>query len=632
MSDTASIHALIRRGRRRLRVQRALDGAALAAIPAAAIGLALAYLVRRGDLGETAGAWLIAVALLAIVGLGALVAAARSISTQLVATRIDRASGLAGRLEAACAFEVELARPGAAPAPVDDETRAMMRAAIADAIAHADRADVGAATAFRAPPDARAAAAFAAVALAIGLLAPEGARDRPLFSTRAQVAAAGGLDPDERVVIPEDDLGFARDLVVDLRQTATDMQDAELAAFADKVEALLDQAERGEISKEQLLDELARAEQAYNEGASPAEVDRAVAELEKTGKELAKEPVTKELGQALQDGDLAKAQEEMKQLADKLAKGELGEKERAQAARALDKAAEAFDQREQAEQASLDKQIAKAKAEQQKAEAARDAATDPVDKQQKAAKAEERRKKTEALEKQKGEREASEQARTLKRLHRNMKKAAEEMQQDQASPESRRQSSRTMEDMARDTGKVDADKRKMAHQQKTQSQLDDLREAMRRAKKGGSKQPDRFGRNKRNQDFARRARGGRGSRTAWQRGQQGKQPGGQQPGGQGQQPGGDQAGDGTDPDLMGEKTAKSGKTKDEDLQGLHGKGPSTRETILSAAQKGFSSRSYREVYGKYQAKVEEVIRAEKVPSGYKFYVKKYFQKIKPHAM
>jgi hypothetical protein len=30
--------------------------------------------------------------------------------------------------------------------------------------------------------------------------------------------------------------------------------------------------------------------------------------------------------------------------------------------------------------------------------------------------------------------------------------------------------------------------------------------------------------------------------------------------------------------------------------------------------------------------VEEVIRAEKVPSGYKYYVKRYFQKIKPHSM
>ena len=75
---------------------------------------------------------------------------------------------------------------------------------------------------------------------------------------------------------------------------------------------------------------------------------------------------------------------------------------------------------------------------------------------------------------------------------------------------------------------------------------------------------------------------------------------------------------------------ETGKTKDEALQGVQGKGPSTRETILSAAQKGFASRAYEEVYAQYKAIVEEVIDAEKVPSGYKHYVKRYFQKIKPN--
>ena len=33
-----------------------------------------------------------------------------------------------------------------------------------------------------------------------------------------------------------------------------------------------------------------------------------------------------------------------------------------------------------------------------------------------------------------------------------------------------------------------------------------------------------------------------------------------------------------------------------------------------------------------KAIVEEVMQTEKVPSGYKYYIKRYFQKIKPHAM
>ena len=214
-----------------------------------------------------------------------------------------------------------------------------------------------------------------------------------------------------------------------------------------------------------------------------------------------------------------------------------------------------------------------------------------------------------------------------------MKQASQQMK-DQ-NQENRRMASRTMEDMARDTGKVDSDQRKMTNQKKVASQLDDLKEAMRRAKRGGTRGPeDRFGRNKRNADFQRRARGGKGSKQAWKPGQgQGKGQGqGNQPGGKGNQPGGSSYGDEHDPDLFGDPTKRLGNAKDESVSGVHGKGPSIKETIVSAAQKGFATKAYKDVYGRYKPAIEEVINSEKVPSGYKYYVKKYFQKIKPHAM
>src|SRR5207237_804973 len=145
-----------------------------------------------------------------------------------------------------------------------------------------------------------------------------------------------------------------------------------------------------------------------------------------------------------------------------------------------------------------------------------------------------------------------------------------------------------------------------------------------------------FGKQGKNQDFAQRARGQKGSGQAWKPGQ--GQPGGKQPGqGQGQQPGqgGGQGGDswGTEHDdnLTGDSTNKTGKTKDDDLQGTQGnKGTSRRETILAAAQKGFSSTSYKRVYADYEKIVEEVMRNEKMPSSYKYYVKRYFAKIHPN--
>ena len=129
------------------------------------------------------------------------------------------------------------------------------------------------------------------------------------------------------------------------------------------------------------------------------------------------------------------------------------------------------------------------------------------------------------------------------------------------------------------------------------------------------------------------------ARGAWQpgqgqngQGQNGKQAG-NQPGGQGQQPGGDSYGDENGGDPMGDPTKKSGNTKDQAVQGVQGKGgESVKETILSAADKGFSSTSYKKVYADYQKIVEEVMSQEKVPQGYKYYVKRYFQRIKPHEM
>ena len=182
------------------------------------------------------------------------------------------------------------------------------------------------------------------------------------------------------------------------------------------------------------------------------------------------------------------------------------------------------------------------------------------------------------------------------------------------------------------------DRRKQAQQKKMSSQMDDLREAMRRAKQKGNKGPqDPFGKQGKNQDFAQRARGQKGSGQAWKPGQgqgqkgQGQGQGqGQQPGGQGQGQGGDSWGVGHDDNLAGDPTGKNGKTKDDDLQGQQGKqGSSRRETILAAAQKGFASTSYKKVYADYEKIVEEVMRNEQMPSSYKYYVKRYFANIHP---
>jgi hypothetical protein len=93
--------------------------------------------------------------------------------------------------------------------------------------------------------------------------------------------------------------------------------------------------------------------------------------------------------------------------------------------------------------------------------------------------------------------------------------------------------------------------------------------------------------------------------------------------------GGDGIGDQHDPNLMGDATRMNGQRHETRVQGKDGAGPSRSQTILGSADKGFASTSYKRVYGDYTAVVEEVMSKEKVPPGYRFYIKRYFQMIKP---
>jgi len=444
--------------------------------------------------------------------------------------------------------------------------------------------------------------------------------------------------PTEAVAFEDDDADYMRDLLQDLRQTAETDRDPTLLEFANKVEELLTKAERGELTKEKLLEELSKAEQEFNK--EDAKIQEALSDLKDTGKELKKDPLTKELGKALEKGDFDKAQQEMEKLADKMENDQLSDKQRKQLADALDKASDKFQKKEAKRDADSKDQIAKKEDAIKKLEQKRDQAKNEQQKQEMSRRIEKEKRELKRLQREKEEREQSQAKRQLKELHRNMKQAAEDMRRQNQTQQQRRQASQKMRAAARNTGKVDQDQRKTATQKKVASQLDDLREAMRRAKQQGNRGPkDLFGKNRRQNDFNRRARGGQGARTAWKPGQGqpgGKQPGGQngqQPGGKGQQPGGSEPGTEHDPNLYGDPTARQGDNTDESVQGSQGRdGESTRETILAAAQKGFASRQYKRVYANYKAIVEEVMNSEKVPSGYKYYVKRYFQKIKPHSM
>jgi hypothetical protein len=468
------------------------------------------------------------------------------------------------------------------------------------------------------------------------------------------------------VALDPDDEAYMRDLVADLRATAEKDDVQALRDYAAKIEQLLDQADKGELTKEQLLQAMAEA-QAELEQLAEDKPEQITKDLAETGNELAKNDQTKELGEALKQGDLAKAKEELEKLADKMDQGELSQQQTEQLAKTLEKAAQQYQQKQDQQQAKQDqteqKQQQQAEEEIRKLEKQRDQAKTDEQREDAERKLEKKKDELRKLEKQQKDdqqKEQSAQREALKRLHKDMEKTAQDLQkkkdpqdqkdQDQQNKDNQKQASRSLRDVADETGKVDQDQRKQAAQKKVASQMDDLREAMRRAKQRGKGQGGQspFGKNNqgKNQDFAKRAGGGKGQKGAWKPGQgqgqgqgekgQGKGQGQGENGGDGNQPPDGPSntyGDGHDDNLVGDSTPTSGNTKDESVSGAQGrKGPSRRETILSAAQKGYASTQYREVYADYKKIVEDVMRSEKVPASYKYYVKKYFTKIKPHAM
>lgn len=643
VQGTSAIFAKVARARRRLRMQAAFEALATASCVALAAAVVVVFCARAGVISS-----LVAViaggTLIAAVGVVGVIAYSRTLPAAEVATRIDRASGLSDRLASACQFSAALdsgQKTGLAATP---ETRALMRAAILDAERALPRADEKRASPLSLPRDTRFALAFFAAFILIGGLAlPDPGQRSSVLPTTAMTDATHPLE--DAVALDEDDRAYAEQLIEELRQTAAETGDEDLKRFAADVEALLERAERGEITKAQLLEALARAEKKYSES-QPRNTRDTLASLSATGEKLKKSPLTRELGKALERGDLKKAKAELEKLADKVASGKMSKAQKDALSEALKEAADAFDKRQEEKEKAASDQIERKKESIRKLARKMEQAPSEAQKRRLARKLDKEKRELSRLEREKQQRQDSPGKRHLERIHRNLREASQAMRQ-----QNQKLAKKKLRDAAEKAGDIQREIRRLAKQGQTKSKMNDLREAMRRAKQRQQQNTrgprDLFGKNKKNQDFKRRAAGGQGSRKVWRPGSgkeerlartrpgQGQQPGqqgqGQKPGqqGQGQKPG-QQAGDQHDPNLQGDPTKRMGHDRDVAVSGVNGPGPSRRETILSAAEKGFASRSYKKVYADYRAIVEEVIKAESVPPGYKYYVKKYFQKIKPH--
>jgi hypothetical protein len=104
---------------------------------------------------------------------------------------------------------------------------------------------------------------------------------------------------------------------------------------------------------------------------------------------------------------------------------------------------------------------------------------------------------------------------------------------------------------------------------------------------------------------------------------------GQSQGGQGGQQGkGWGTGAGGNP--QGQASSIKSGVQDTQVAGQDtGQGGSRSEVIQGAAERGFASRGYQKVYREYHTVAEEALNKDEIPGGYRFYVRRYFQLIRP---
>jgi hypothetical protein len=403
--------------------------------------------------------------------------------------------------------------------------------------------------------------------------------------------------------------------------------------------------------------------------ATESQADRKALEdaLDRIGEELKKAELTKPAGEAMADHKLDRARAAMEQPAKQLRaapdkpidKAKLDEMREA-----LKKAAASADQRRTAleqRRKELADDILKMK------EKAADGGSD-----------EERsllEKKQRELERLDRDLDANREAgRQLDRLDRELEQAAEDLMKDLGL------SAQDLDQGAEDINRMQEQQMTQQEKEELRQKLQELRELVRQQGQGGKGQIARLKR------FGHMARGqggaqGGGSQGAGQdqdpQGQGGPQPGqegqggsqgagangeaageaggetwllgpngekmlmlskGQQQGasesgqagGQGEQGSGRKWGEGHDPKVQGGATNPKMGTEDTQVQGADtGQGGSRSQVIQGAAQRGFASRSYKRVYGEYHQVAEESLAKDEIPGGYRFYVKRYFQLIRP---
>ncbi len=636
----AFLHAL-QRTDRRLRLRAALNVGLRALVCALALSIVAVALRKLGFVSERA-------ARVALGVLGTLTLAAFLVPAVLRRKSLDAAM----HLDAHHKLHDRMANAVAFSAVPSSERSGWMVAAIADAEGRA--LDPKSACPVRAPID----SLFALPLVLVLVLAL-------VFEVRRHeviVPVAKIINP---VDVTPDDLEALREFAKQLEQRA---QDPETRAALEEFNKLIEDLSKHRLDRDEAFKRMQSLEEKLGGGLEQSADRKSFEEaMAKMGNELNKSELAKPIGEALAKKDFAKAEQAMRDLAKKLRddKNKAGDKAKLEQMRdALKKAA------------------AEAKRQRDDLLKKRDQAKEDLLKQKQkmgdgGASEEERsllEKKQRELDRLDRElQQAGRNERQLDRLDRELSKAAEDLLKDMGA------SASDLERGAEDLNRMSKEQMSEREKQDLIERLKELREQMRREGQSGQGQKQRMKR------FQKKARGGKGQEGGGQKGQggkegqeqgddegdeegqegkgkegQGKEQGGKngevwvvgaggkkmlllsrgQGQGQGQGQGGDQKGSGYSggsshgENVSGKGTNPNLGTQDSELTGQDtGQGGSNSRTIRGAASRGFASRAYKKTYREYHTVAEDTLshgeNKDAIPGGYRFYVRRYFDLIRP---
>jgi hypothetical protein len=615
-----------RRAERRRKLALALGAAGrIAPVSLALLAPPLAYSkLHAGHGGER---WFVAAAALAValvVG-RALFAGLRRSAPLAGAIELDRFHETGGRIANALAF----ARiPPAERSP-------LMVLAIEDALATVARIEPGRAVHVPVPREAPLVALL--VAGLVGLSFMEVRTLRPLPPKPAP----------KPMLMSADDVAFFRDQGQGLARATDDP--TERAAVA-RYNRLIEDIANHRVDEHEVFRRLGDIEADLGEH---LESDREALEdgLQGVARELEKNPLTRKAAEALSDKRLDDAEKALRELADKLK-----QKKSPPTAAELDRLRGAL------QKASEQSHERLAAVEQRRKELAEERESllkkksDPASKDgaQTQKKLDENKRQLEHLERQNSR--AQKSAAALSDLDKELAKAAQDLENALRDKQKNagEQAAENMNQSAEDVHKLAQKQLDEAQKRALLQRLKELREVLRQQGQGGEQRKqrmERFGQQARGQRPGGNGEGDSGKPGSGSldvrlgRGQGGGIPlpgtesGSQAPApGQGQKEGGsgDQSqpgrsyGNGHDAALAGDPTHLAGKSHDVSAAGIDtGEGTASAEVIYGAAQRGFVGKGYEQVFTDYQSVAERVLEKDEIPPGYRFYVRRYFQLIRP---